>query len=150
MATAKLFGGGNPVAKGVAVVPAKLRQLSADEMNQFTNWIPSRDTKEMSADLAKRGLVNASQLIEDKQPKIVTNENSRGIQSSWKTAAILNILQRARELGIKNPTELVANKDVLMQKEYKDAINSPTFMQIHPNWWNVVGDLYKERLSKEK
>lgn len=152
MATLKLYGGGEPVITGVVpsiIPPAKLRRLSADEMNAFVNWIPSNDTKAMSSDLAKRGLVNASQLIEEKQPKIVTGQNSRAVQSSWKTAAILNILQKAREFGIRTPKELMANKDVLMQKEYKDAINHPMFKQIHPNFWEVVGSLYKERLDNE-
>lgn len=146
MATSKLYGG----LPANAIPPStKLRQLSTDEMYAFANWIPSGDSKEMSTDLAKRGLVNASQLIEEKQPKIITTENTRSIQSSWKTAAILNILQKARQIGIKDEKELLANKDILMQKEYKDAINNPTFKVIHPNWWDVVGKLYKERLDNE-
>lgn len=146
MATSKLYGG---LPANVIPPSTKLRQLSPDEMNSFVNWLPSRDSKDLSTDLGKRGLINASQLIEEKQPKIVTGQNSRAIQSSWKTAAILNILQKAREFGIKDEKELLANKDVLMQKEYKDAINDPTFKVIHPNWWDVVGKLYKERLDNE-
>ena len=146
MATSKLYGG----LPTNAIPPStKLRQLSPDEMNSFVNWIPSKDSKDLSTDLGKRGLINAAQLIEEKQPKIVTGQNSRAIQSSWKTAAILNILQKAREFGIKDQNELLANKDILMQKEYKDAINDPTFKVIHPNWWDVVGKLYKERLDNE-
>ena len=131
--------------------PIKKRgKLTPEQLNNFANWVKSGDSKEISVDLAKRGLVNASQLIEEKQPGLVTALNSKSVQSSWKPAAIINILQRARQFGINSPTELIANKDVLMQKEYKDAINHPMFKQIHPNFWSVVGDIYQEQLSKEK
>ncbi len=126
-----------------------LRKLTPEEASRFANWIPSYNTKEMATDLGRRGLLNASQLIEEVQPNLVTAATSKSVQSSWKPAAIVNILQKAREFGIRTPQELIANKDVLMQKEYKDAINHPEFKRIHPNFWNVVGELYKERLQKE-
>jgi len=130
--------------------PKKKRQLSPEELNNFSNWVKSGDTKEMAYDLAKRGLVNASQLMEEKQPSIVTALNSKSVQSSWKNAAIINILQRARQFGIKTPTELIANKDVLIDKpEFKQAINHAAFKQIHPNFWEIVGGIYKDQIDKE-
>lgn len=131
-------------------VTPPLKKLTPEEMNRFANWIPSGDSKAMAADLGKRGLIGASQLIEDQQPAIVTAGNSKASQSSWKPAVILNILQKARQFGLKNPTELLANKDVLIDNpDYKAAVNHPTFNQIHPNFWQVVSNLYKDQLAKE-
>ena len=130
--------------------PTPLRQLSPDELNKFANWIPSGDSKAMAADLGKRGLIGADQLINDIQPGIVTATNARATQSAWKPAVILNILQKARQFGLKNPQELLANKDVLIDNpDYKKAVNHPFFSQVHPNFWPTVAGIYKDQLDKE-
>jgi hypothetical protein len=143
MAKSLLFGGGTPI------VTPPLRRLSQEELSNFSNWIPSNDSKEMASDLSKRGLHGATGLITEQQSPIITGQNSKSYQSSWKTAAIQRIISKARELGLKTPTEVMANKNVLIPTEYKAAINDPFFNQIHSNFWDVVNGIYKDQLNKE-
>jgi hypothetical protein len=135
----------------VVVPPATpLKKLTPEQLNAFTNWIPSGDSKAMAADLGKRGLIGADQLINDIQPNIITAGSARATQSAWKPAVILNILQKARQFGLKTLTELLANKDVLIDNpDYKKAVNHPMFQQIHPNWWQTIAGIYKDQLNKE-
>ena len=57
MATSKLYGGVVPPTTGVTPPMTPLRKLSPEEMTKFVNWIPSGDSKAMSIDLGKRGLI---------------------------------------------------------------------------------------------
>jgi len=133
-------------------VPSTPRTLTPDELTAFGNWIPNGDNKMYASDLGKRGLLNTTQMFVD-NPNVASKASVSNSQSDWKPAAIQEILIRARKAGIKDPTTFLANKEYLSNLSnpaYKDALKNPEFQKIHPNWWQIVSDLYKERLATQK
>lgn len=149
MATSKIFGG---VPNPTNVVPTPPRTLTAEELTAFGNWLPNGDNKAYASDLGKRGLANTTQMFVD-NPNIKSKESVTNSQSDWKPAAIQEILIRARKAGIKDTATFLANKEYLSNLSnpaYKDALKNPEFQKIHPNWWGVISDLYKERLANQK
>lgn len=135
-------------AKKKSVTPTP-KKYTEDELFRFSNWIPNGDTKAIASDLSRRGLANATQLYLDK-PNTSAINGVQNAQSDWKPAAIQQILMKARAAGMKNLLDIKANKEYLTSGNFKDALNHPTFNQIHPNFWDVVGGIYKDQLSKEK
>lgn len=135
---------GDPVKKG--------SNPSAEQLDAFGNWTGQTDTKVMAADLMKRGLIGAGQLLYD-NPNLNSADAIRNAQSDWKIAAIQKILSRARELNFRNPETINANKKALMSTinpRYRDAINSQDFQVIHPNFWSVIAhSLIPEQYAKE-
>jgi hypothetical protein len=136
-----LIGGGNkktvPTTK---TAPTTTTKPTAQELEDFGNWTGQTDTKVMAADLLKRGLVNAHQLIQD-NPNQDDGNSIINSQSDWKPAAISTIVSNARKYNLRTPEELDANRKVLMNSlppRLQDAINDPRFLQIHPNWWSVI------------
>lgn len=120
--------------------PTKTPTVTPEELSNFGNWTGQADTKVMAADLAKRGLIGASQLITDSPDKSNPN-NIINSQSDWKPAAIAKIVSNARRYNLRKPEELLANKKVLMNTldpRIQDAINDKRFQQIHPNFWQVI------------
>ena len=151
--------GASPVMGGMATVaPVSVlaeknpkKELTEEQLKKFGDFAGSSDTKEMAKFLMKKGLVGASQLYTD-QPNTATKEGIINSQSDWKTAAMSKMLSRARQLGLKSPEEVNANKAALvgaLDDRLKQAIADPTFAQIHPNWWNVFGDVLKDQYAKE-
>ncbi len=124
------------------------KKYTEEELFKFSNWIPSGDNKQMASDLSRRGLQNATQLFLD-SPDTKTFNGLRNAQSDWKPAAIQQILMRAKMAGIKDETEMLANKSYLTNGRFKEALNHEVFNQIHPNFWKVVSSIYKDQLSKE-
>lgn len=125
-----------------------------DQFQKFGNWTNSTNTKVMAQDLMKRGLVGANQIVDDaSNPNTSSADAVRNNQSDWKVAAVQNILANARRFNIRKPEEVNANKDALMSTlnpQYKDAINSQTFQQIHPNFWDVISkSILPEQYAKE-
>lgn len=119
---------------------------------RFGNWTGSTDTKLIAADLMKRGFIGANQLLYD-NPNPNDPNSVRNSQGDWKIAAMQKILSRARELNIRNPEAINANKAALMSTinpQYKDAINSQDFQTIHPNFWSVIShSIIPEQYAKE-
>jgi len=146
----KLFGGeGDPKKKGTAPeTPAPIKQ-NQDAAEKFSNWLDTTDTKQMAADLSKRNLEGANQLVFENQdtssPDAIKNKN----QSDWKISAIQGMLQNAFKLGIKTPEAVTANWGVLTQGKYKDALNDPTFTNIHGNFADVFKQLLKDQWAKQ-
>lgn len=124
------------------------KKYTEDELFKFSNWVEGGDTKAIASDLSKRGLLNATQLYVD-SPNTSIKGGVQNAQSDWKPAAIQQILMKARAAGMKNLMDIKANKEYLTSGNFKDALNHPTFNQIHPNFWDVVGGIYKDQLSKE-
>ena len=111
-----------------------------EEIAQFGNWTGQTDTKLMAHDLAKRGLMNADQLIMD-NPNPNDPNSVRNSQGDWKPAAIEKIVANARKYNLRKPEEIMANKKVLMNSldpRIQEAINNPYFNQIHGNFWQVL------------
>src|ERR1700688_4409652 len=118
----------------------KIPPVNQDANQKFGNWTGSTDTKVMAADLMKRGLTGADQILYD-QPNTNDANSIRNSQGDWKLAAIQNILANAHKLGIRTPEAVMANKDVLIgNSKWKDAINNPAFKNIHPNFWGTITD----------
>lgn len=114
------------------------KKLPQDDLARFGNWTGQTDTKVMAADLKRRGLIGAQQLIED-APNVNDPNSIRNSQSDWKTAAIQQILSNAKKFNLRTPEEINANRNVLVgNKNWADAINSKDFNVIHPNFWQVV------------
>ena len=114
--------------------------LTPKQLTDFGNWTGQSDPKVMAADLGKRGLIGSDQLITD-TPDLSTKAGITDSQTNWKPAAISLIVAKARELGLRKPEELDANKQALMgslDPRIKDAINDPRFLRVHPNFWDVV------------
>lgn len=126
--------------------------VQPNKFEKFGNWTGQTDTKVMAADLMKRGLIGAGQLLYD-NPNLNSADAIRNAQSDWKIAAIQKILSRARELNFRNPETINANKNALMSTinpQYRDAINSQDFQTIHPNFWSVIThSLIPEQYAKE-
>ena len=111
-----------------------------DENQKFGNWTGSTDPKVMAADLMKRGLVGANQLLYD-NPDVSSKSGIINSQSNWKQAAMQNILANAKKFNLRTPEEINANRDALVgNAKWADAINNPSFKQIHPNWWQTITD----------
>ena len=146
MATSKVFGG---LPTPTTVVPTPPKKLTPAQLEAFGNWIPGGDTKAIASDLAKRGLTNATNLFVDR-PNTSTPQGVANAESDWKPAAIQQILMRARAAGITDPTTFLANKNYLSNGTFKDALNHPEFLKIHPNFWAIASGIYKDQLAKEK
>lgn len=117
-------------------------QPTPKQLQDFGNWTGSTDTKVMAADLAKRGLLGADQIIlsspNTNDPNSVTNN-----QGDWKPSAIMSIVANARKYNLRKPEEILANKKVLMNSldpRIQDAINDPRFHIIHRNFWDVLAN----------
>ena len=128
---------------------SKVPPVNQDAAAKFGNWLGSTDTKLAAADLMKRNLTGANQLLFENQ-KIgsaddITNKN----QSDWKIAAIQGMLGNAYKLGIKTPEAVTANWNVLTNGKFKDAINDPTFSVIHPNFPDVFKKLLADQWAKQ-
>ena len=150
MATSKLFGGTKP-ATASGVVPTPPTKLTDKQFETFANWIPSGDTRAMSADLLKRGLIGADSMV-DRAGQVASNGAPQANESAWKTAAIAKMLMQARRVGMKTPLEINTNKEYLLsglESKYKDAIKSEQFNKQHPNFWNVFSGIYQDQLAKE-
>ena len=131
--------------------PPKPQPLSEEQLMAFGNFAGTPDTKETAKYLMKKGLVGADQLYTD-HPDITTKNGIINSQSDWKPAAISHMLIRARQLGLKTPTEIEANKVALMGSmpdRLKQALNHPTFAQIHPNFWQTFNGILKDRYDNE-
>ena len=134
-------GGGDPTKKDVPV--------NQDAAAKFGNWLGTQDSKLMSADLMKRNLTGADQLVFENQ-KIDTADNIKNKnQSDWKVAAIQNMLSQAFKVGIKTPEAVTANWDYLTQGKWKDALNDPTFAVVHPNFPDVFKKLLADQWAKQ-
>lgn len=107
--------------------------------NKFGDWAGSQDTKVIGKKLMDLGLTGADQIYYD-NPNVSTRNGVINSQGDWKPAAISQILENAQRLGIRTPEELMANKDVLIgNPKFRDAINNPVFNNLHPNFWQVIG-----------
>lgn len=127
-------------------VPAKPRPLSEQELQQFGNFANTTDVKDMARYLGQKGLIGASQLINDTGTSVINSE------ADWKTAAFSQLLIQARRFGIKTPAEINANRDALMgtlDPRIKDALKNPVFAQNHPNYWETLGSVLKDQYAKE-
>lgn len=119
----------------------------------FSNWLTNNgssiDTKAAASDLMKRGLVGADQIMYD-NPNTNSPTSIKNSQADWKPAAIQEILYNIRRLGLKTPEEINANKGVLTSGKYKDAINNPSFANIHPNFWSTItNSIVPQQYAKE-
>lgn len=114
--------------------------ISPEELQQFGNWTGQQDSRVMAQDLMKRGLINANQLA-DEQVSLGAGAGIRNAQSAWKTGLIQEILSNARKYNLRTPTEVNANRNVLVQNpRWKAAVNDPYFNHVHPNFWNIITD----------
>jgi len=139
------------VAPVNALVEGGKKKPTEEELNKFGNFAGTTDTKDIAKYLMKKGLIGASQLYTDK-PDVATKEGIVNSQSDWKPSAISHMLMQAKALGIKSPESVTANRTALMASmppRLKEALNDPTFTQIHPNFWNVFGDILQDQYKKE-
>ena len=114
--------------------------ISQDELRAFGNWTGQTDTKLMAADLKKRNLQGAQQLIDDKVDTS-SGDSIRKAQSDWKPNAIQEILGNIRKLNLRTPQAILANKNVLLtNKDWREAVNTDTFKNIHGNFWDVIAN----------
>lgn len=123
----------------------KKNAIPSDISEKFGNWTGSEDTKINSQDLMNRGLLGANQLVFENQSTSTADDIKNKNQSDWKIAAIQKILQKAYQKGIKDPTVFLQpeNRDYLLSgvdPKIKAAINDPVFNQVHPNFWQVLGN----------
>ena len=126
------------------------KKPNEEEITRFGNFA-GEDTMGIAKDLARRGMVGASQLLTD-HPDISSKSGIVNAQSDWKPSAISSMLMQAKRLGLKTPTEIAANKEALMGKldpRYKEALNHQTFNQIHPNFWETFNGILKDQYAKE-
>lgn len=143
-------GGINTIGDTPTKKAAK-RKLSEKELEDFGNFGGSADTKLKAAYLAKKGLVGADQLLTD-HPDISSKDGIINAQSDWKSAAISQMLMRARHLGLETPTEIKANRAALigaLHPRLQQAISHPAFSQIHPNYWQTFDSILKDQYSSE-
>jgi hypothetical protein len=109
------------------------------------------DTKAVAAYLMKKGLRGAEQMFRD-HPDISTREGIINAQSDWKATAISRMLMRARQAGLRTPTEIKANREALMQSndpKIVEALKHPAFNQIHPNFWETFDSVLKDQYDAE-
>lgn len=127
-----------------------LPYISQDDLQKFGNWTGKTDTKEIAADLMKRGLVGANQLVND-NPDITSANGIRNAQSDWKIAAIQDIVANARKYNLRSPEAVMANKHLLVSNpNWRAAIEDPYFNHIHPNWWSTIThSILPEQYAKE-
>lgn len=124
--------------------------LNEQQLINFGNYGGTTDVKARASYLAKKGLIGASQLIMD-NPDVSTREGLTNSQADWKTSAIGKMLTQARRLGIRNPTEVLHNKDAILgglDPRIKDAVVHPEFSRIHPNFWNVFNDIFERSIRQ--
>lgn len=134
---AKMGGGKKKTSPPTTTPPP---DYSPEDLKRFGNWTGQQDTKVMAADLAKRGLLGADQIIMS-NPNINDPNSVINNQGDWKPAAIMSIVANARKYNLRRPEEILANKKVLMNSlapRIQDAINNPYFNQIHGNFWDVL------------
>jgi len=129
--------------------PKKTPTLPQDAASKFGNWLNTTDTKQMAADLMKRNLEGANQLVFENQDTSSADAIKNKNQSDWKIAAIQGMLGNAYRLGIKTPEEVTANWNVLTNGKFKDAINDPTFSVIHSNFPDVFKKLLADQWAKQ-
>lgn len=114
-----------------------------DPSKVFGNWVGNGeilDTKLAAADLKRRGLQGADQIVET-QPNLSDADSIRNSQADWKPAVIQQILTNARKFNIRTREEVLANKDVLVSNsKWRDAINNDSFKNLHGNWWEIITD----------
>ena len=133
-------------AKGDPTIPP----VNQDPHQRFGNWTGSTDTKVNAADLSKRGLINADQLVNENQDVSSADAIKNKNQSDWKISALQNVLANAHKFGIRSPEALDANRNVLIgNKAWSDAMNNPQFTNIHPNFWSVTKGILKDQWAKE-
>lgn len=127
------------------------KPIPQSQLQRFGNWTGQSDTKFMAADLMKRGLVGADKLLLD-NPNPNDRNSIINSQSDWKPNAIMEILSNARKLNLRTPEEINANRNVLMTTpKYRDAINNPSFTQIHKNFWDIIThSILPEQYAKEE
>lgn len=116
--------------------------LAKTESEKFSNWMGTSDRKVMAKNLSDLGMKGADQIYND-NPDPNNPESIRHSQGDWKIAAVQKILEKAHEKGLRNPTEILANKDYLtsgLEKDYKEALNKQDFNTIHPNFWQVIAE----------
>lgn len=117
--------------------------LAQTDGEKFGNWTGQKDTKIMATDLLKRGLKGADQLVYENQDVSSTDSITKKNKSDWIPSAIQQILQKAYSRNLRTPAEIVNNKTYLLSgldTGYKSAINSDSFNNIYPNFWNVITD----------
>jgi len=150
----RLFGGKNaPPLKEEPKEGGKGKEPTPAE--KFANWANTNDTKVASKDLMNRGLIGADQMYNESQRTGNADEITNKNQSDWKVSAIEKILEKAYQGGIKTPTGflLPENRPYLLSgldPRIKDAINDPRFNQIHPNFWQILGNsILPQQWAKE-
>lgn len=142
---------GTPPVNALVEAKPKVKPLDEQQLQEFGKFGGTTDTKQQASYLAKKGLIGASQLLTD-HPDITKKNGIINAQSDWKPAAISLMLIRARQLGLRTPTEIAVNKEALLgalPPRLKDALNHPTFSQIHPNWWSTFDSILKDQYDKE-
>lgn len=126
--------------------------MPTDQFQKFGLWTGTTDNRKMAQDLKDRGLENGQQLIDDTANVNTSDPNSiKNSQSDWKISAMQQILSNAARLKIKTPEEIAANKNALISSldpKYQQAINNPTFNQLHPNWWKVAHSILTDQYAK--
>jgi hypothetical protein len=123
----KLRVKGDPTKKDVPISP-------------FSNWAGTTDRAVMAKKLGDLGMTGADQIYND-NPDPTDPNSIKHSQGDWKLAAVQKILEKAHDKGIRDPTTAMANKSYLLSgldKPYQDAVNSDTFNNIHPNFWQVI------------
>lgn len=106
---------------------------------QFGDWTGTNgDTKAMAKDLMNRGMTGSDQIY-FQTPDTSTRDGVTKSRSDVIPAAISQILQNAHNLGIRDSTTALANKNVLLSSPlFKDTVNNPNFKLIYPNFWDIV------------
>ncbi|MEO7048925.1 MAG: hypothetical protein ABI091_26720 [Ferruginibacter sp.] len=144
-----LMGNGSGADKGksnTAPAPAAtttpLDNIQQNDYQKFGNWLGNKNsnTKDFANDLMNRGLKGADQLVNDDSDKSTRNGVVNS-QSDWKISAIQQILANARKNNIRTKADLIANRHQLIDNTgWSDAIDNPSFNNIHSNFWDVIGD----------
>lgn len=120
--------GGDP-KKAATIPPTK-----------FGDWAGSQDTKVIAKKLMDLGMKGADQIYYD-SPDVSNRNGVINSQADWKPAAISQILENAHRLNIRTPEAMMVNRNVLIgNPKMRDAINDPTFQNIHPNFWQVLSE----------
>ncbi len=144
-----LLDGDKPKKKKVPNPPIP---ISDEELERFSDWTGSKGSTAVAAqDLLRRGLIGADQ-IRDAPVDITDAASIKNSQADWKPAAISQILMNARKLNLRKPEEIMANKDVLIgNPRFREAINHPSFGQIHPNFWQIISNsIIPEQYAKSE
>lgn len=168
----KSLSGGDPVTPSTSATATS--KVSPEQLDAFVNFLQQgkRSPMDYANEMSKRGYWGASEMfsgardsaagfaIDNRLNPNKSLQNYMGARKNsrlWHTELLQHVLGKAKQLGIKDKTALIANKDLLLKTsrmnpdDFKAVTSQPAGSgeTREQNFWRIAGELYDDLNKKE-